>query len=328
MNISELKSLIQEVLNEMNPAHLESMVDTIKSEVEKLFNENETYLDHDDISNIIYSHIKDVAQVESVQEEILTFADQVAKDKGYVYLGSDGYVKKHELDAEKELSKLEESKRKILTSLIKESIEEIKLETQKSIEESMVALDKVVKEYSKDYCVKPSKLGGYEISGCFPHYFHIRPNYMDSYDIIHTKDGTDRTRHMNDSLDELKKFVKEKLNEKGNYVQKAYNKSAEQTNDQVKGSELPETKQNPIKSLNDKKNEQKDYKENQVVNEEDLPNQPMKEVNKVNKQSEHPSEGEKVKYTYPKQSKVEKKHVLKGGKGKELNLPAHKIKSK
>jgi uncharacterized protein YggL (DUF469 family) len=328
MNISELKSLIQEVLNEMNPAHLEPMVDTIKSEVEKLFNENETYVDYDDISNIIYSHIKDVAQAESVQEEILTFADQVAKDKGYVYLGSDGYVKKYELDAEDELSKLDESKRKILTSLIKESIEEIKLETQKSIEESMVALDKVVKEYSKDYGVNPSKRGGYEICGCLPHHFHIRPNYMDSYDVIYMKDGADRTRHMNASLDELKKFVKEKLNEKGNYVQKAYNKSAEQSKDQVKKEELPSTKQNPVKSLDDKKNEQKDYKEDQVKKEEDLPDKPMKEVGKVNKQSEHPIEGEKVKYTYPKQDKKEKKHVLKGGKGKELNLPAHKIKSK
>lgn len=165
MNISELKSLIQEVLNEMNPVHLEPMVDTIKSEVEKLFNENETYVDYDDISNIIYSHIKDVAQAESVQEEILTFADQVAKDKGYVYLGSGKYVKKEK--DELAAANLDESKRKILTSLIKESIEEIKLETQKSIEESMVALDKVVKEYSKDYCVKPSKLGGYEISDVF-----------------------------------------------------------------------------------------------------------------------------------------------------------------
>jgi len=223
---------------------------------------------------------------------------------------------------------LDESKRKKIVSLIKESIEEIKLESQKSIEEAMNSLDKVVKEYSKDYCIQPSKRGGYEICGCLPHHFHIRPNYMDSYDVIYIKDGADRTRHMNSSLEELKKFVKQKLNDKGNYVQKAYNKSAEQSKDQVKKEELPSTKQNPIKSLDDKKNEQKDYKENQVKEEKDLPDKPMREMDKIKKQSEHPIEGEKVKYTYPKQDKKEKKHVVKGGKGKELNLPAHKIKSK
>lgn len=325
MNIFELKSLIREVFEEMRSEHLDPVVDIIKGEIEKLFNKNETYVDYEDISNIVYSNIKDVGQVESVEEEIMSFADQVAKDNGYAFLGSNGYVKKYELDAERSL---DESKRKKIVSLIKESIEEIKLESQKSIEEAMNSLDKVVKEYSKDYCIQPSKRGGYEICGCLPHHFHIRPNYMDSYDVIYIKDGADRTRHMNSSLEELKKFVKQKLNDKGNYVQKAYNKSAEQSKDQVKKEELPSTKQNPIKSLDDKKNEQKDYKENQVKEEKDLPDKPMREMDKIKKQSEHPIEGEKVKYTYPKQDKKEKKHVVKGGKGKELNLPAHKIKSK
>ena len=320
MNISELKSVIHEVLNEMNPAHLDPKVTEIKKEVEKLFNENETYVDHDDIENIILSHIKDVSQAESIFEEIVDFADKVAKEQNYISLGPDKYVKKE--------GSLDEVKRKKLVSLIKESIEEIKLESQKSIEEDMNSLDKAVKNHNKDYSVSHSKRGGYEICGCLPHHFHIRPNYMNSYDVIYMKDGSDRTRHMNSNLDELKKFVTEKLNEKGNYVQKAYNKSAKQSEDQVKKEELPTTKQNSIKTVEEKKNDQKDYKENQVKEESDLPDKPMKEIGKINKQVDHPIEGEKVKYVYPKQDKKEKAHLVKGGKGKQLNLPAHKIKSK
>ena len=116
MNISELKSVIHEVLNEMNPAHLDAKVTEIKKEVEKLFNENETYVDHEDIENIILSHIKDVSQAESIFEEIVDFADKVAKEQNYISLGSDKYVKKE--------GSLDEVKRKKLVSLIKESIEE------------------------------------------------------------------------------------------------------------------------------------------------------------------------------------------------------------
>ena len=83
-----------------------------------------------------------------------------------------------------------------------------------------------------------------------------------------------------------------------------------------------------IKKVEEKKNDQKDYKENQVKEESDLPDKPMKEIGKINKQVDHPIEGEKVKYVYPKQDKKEKAHLVKGGKGKQLNLPAHKIKSK
>ena len=182
MNISELKSVIHEVLNEMNPAHLDAKVTEIKKDVEKLFNENETYVDHDDIENIILSHIKDVSQAESIFEEIIDFADKVAKEQNYISLGSDKYVKKE--------GSLDEVKRKKLVSLIKESIEEIKLESQKSIEEDMNSLDKAVKNHNKDYSVSHSKRGGYEICGCLPHHFHIRPNYMNSYDVIYMKDGS------------------------------------------------------------------------------------------------------------------------------------------
>ena len=83
-----------------------------------------------------------------------------------------------------------------------------------------------------------------------------------------------------------------------------------------------------IETVEEKKNDQKDYKENQVKEESDLPDKPMKEIGKINKQVDHPIEGEKVKYVYPKQDKKEKAHLVKGGKGKQLNLSAHKIKSK
>jgi len=229
----------------------------------------------------------------------------------------------------KQSTPLNESTIGQLKSLIKESLEEIKIEDANSYIEDMKNLSKFVKEKNKTYAIKKTKKGTFDLCNCLPHHFEIRPKYQDNYEVIYFKDGSDRERKMGLTYKELKDFVKEKLDAKGNYTQKAFNKSAENSKDQVKKEAgLPETKQNDIKKLTDTKNENKDYIEQEVKKDEDKPNQPLKEVGKFDKLSDKPVAGDKVKYTYPKQDKADKKHIVKGGKGRELKLSVTKIKKK
>ena len=224
----------------------------------------------------------------------------------------------------------DESVKNALKSIIRESLEEIKVETEKSVHETMVSLSKFVKEYNKNFSIKKSKKGHYEMCGCLPHHIEIGPMYQDNFEVVYFKDNSDREKKMNLDAKGVKDFIKEKLESKeGNYVKKAYNKASKNSEDVVKKeSELPETKTNPIKNLTDKKNDNKDYTEVSVKKEQDLPDKPMAEVGKLSKLSDHPKAGDKVKYTYPKQTKAEKTHLMKGGKGKELKLPETKIKKK
>lgn len=217
-----------------------------------------------------------------------------------------------------------------LKSIIRESLEEIKVETEKSVHETMVSLSKFVKEHNKNFSIKKSKKGFYEMCGCLPHHIEIRPMYQDNFEVVYFKDNSDREKKMNLDAKGVKDFIKEKLESKeGNYVKKAYNKASKNSEDVVKKeSELPETKTNPIKNLTDKKNDNKDYTEVSGKKEQDLPDKPMAEVGKLSKLSDHPKAGDKVKYTYPKQTKAEKTHLMTGGKGKELKLPETKIKKK
>jgi hypothetical protein len=212
-----------------------------------------------------------------------------------------------------------ESLKNKLKKLISEEIEEIKYEKKETVAEQMEELEKVVKETHKDGIVELGDDKNYWVKECFPHAFHIRPQSQDIYDVQYFKDKTDRTKKLGLKFDELKEFVKETLKSKElNYVKKAYNKVADSTKDKVEKAAqgLPQDNKPIKKELKDTKNDNKDYIEQQVKDEKDMPEKPMREVEKFKKQSEHPIKGTKPDYTYPKQKDKKLVAKLKTYKGK------------
>lgn len=201
-----------------------------------------------------------------------------------------------------------------LKQLVKESIEEIKYEAKDCIAGEMEEINKIVKEYSKDCELAKGDDGNYALEGKFPHRLHIRPQSEGIYDVLYFKDNTDRTKKLNLNLEELKTFIKDALKSKDlNYVQKAYNKNAENSKDKVEKVENG-IRHNILtkKEVKDVKNDNKDYNEQAVKDEKDLPvNNPYREVGKFKRQNENPVKGTKPDYTQPKLSKKDSKLTVK-----------------
>lgn len=300
-----------------------------------------------DIEDIAYSTVKDVAHAEKLAEELIENARRMSAEHGYLpdargeffirrmttqKLMKQTVPTRHEEEGEdfKGNVELHESHVLNLKKLIREEIEEINAEDEKSLEDEIRSILKVLKEHNKNYSVRKNKISGnYEVCGCSPSQIEIRPMSPNSFDVIYMKDGSDRQKKLNLEFKQVKEFVKEVLGSKSeNYVTSAFNKAADQVKDVVKKTDgLPDTKQNDIKKIGDTKNDNKDYNEPEVKKKEDMPDQPLDDVKEPNKQSAHDNDSG-AKYTFPKQSKDEKKHVIKGGKGKELKLPEKKIAKK
>ena len=197
-----------------------------------------------------------------------------------------------------------------LKKLVVESMEEIKYEKEDTVVEDMEAIEKIAKEYNKDATVKLGDDKNYWINETVPHKFHIRPQSEGIYDVQYFKDDTDRTKKLNLKFEELKKFIKDTLSNKDlNYVKTAYNKNAENSEDQIEKGEIPTHHKFVKKEVKDTKNDNKDYTEPMVKNEKDLQDKPMYAVEKFEKQSDHPIKGTKPDYTYPKQK--DKKLLIK-----------------
>jgi cation transport regulator ChaB len=131
--------------------------------------------------------------------------------------------------------------------------------------------------------------------------------YEDRFQMTYIKDGTDRTKKVSVQFEDVKKFVKEVLGKKtNNYVEKAYNKAAENDKDKEtkSGDEVVKRVGEKAKDMVEKK--------------DDLPDQPLKSVGSIKKQSDHSVKGTKQEYKYPKQKN--NKLVVK--------LPSKKTKSK
>ncbi len=184
----------------------------------------------------------------------------------------------------------------ILNHLIKESLEEIKEENKKTCNEMIANLETEVQKTYKDFCIEANGAGWYTLNGCPKHNLKLRHLYEDRFNLEYFKDGSDRTKKCNIKFEELKEFVKTVLSKKENYVQSAYNKSVENSKPNKGKDESGPLKPSP-------------KAEDAVTKKEDLPTAPMREVDSFKKQSEHPKEGTKQKYTYPKQK--DKKLVVK-----------------
>ena len=237
----------------------------------------------------------------------------------------DAINKENEIEPEpEEPEELNESIKNALRKVIVESLEEIKVEQEDSIMESMEAILAEIKKHSKSAEMIKTERGNFIVEGCGAHQFDIRPMYEGSFDVVYFKNKSDREKKFNLDPKTLKEYVKSKLTKEGAYVLNAYNKNAENQKDQVKKvADLPENNKVTVKKIGDTKNENKDYNQKAVLNEDDLPDKPMSVVKSVKKLSDYPVKGEKAKYEYPSKSdnKVGKKakspHVEKL-KGKKL----------
>jgi hypothetical protein len=177
-------------------------------------------------------------------------------------------------------------------SLIRESLEAIKVEKGESLHYKMGELSDDVKKLYKDAEVILDDAGYYNVCSCNPHHFKIYPMTDDNFTVTHMKDNTDRTKKFNLTFSALKEFITETLKTTvGNYVQKAFYKNVENNKDK-------ESKKEQGPEQTKKKIEVKD----QVEKKEDQPDQPMKTVEKFKKLSEFPVKGEKASYKYPKQT--------------------------
>lgn len=204
-----------------------------------------------------------------------------------------------------------ESLKSKLKKFIIESIEEIKYEEKECLSSEMEEIGKLVKEHNKECCVEKDDKGNYNINGAVPHHFSIRPMSEGIYDVVYFKDATDRTKKQNINLKELKEFIKDKLTNKSlNYVKTAFNKTSKNSEDQIEKGDLPRHNIVTKKEVKDTKNDNKDYNE-MTVKDDDLPDKPLRPLDKTKKQSEHPIKGTKPDYKQPKLSKKESKLVIK-----------------
>ncbi len=198
-----------------------------------------------------------------------------------------------------------------LKTLISESIKELKDESE-SISKEMEDLDKVVKEHSKECSVEKDDAGNYNINNVPPHKFSIRPMSPGIYDVVYFKDTTDRTKKQNLKYDELKTYIKDTLKSKDlNYVKSAFNKAAKNDIDKTEKGDLPRSDIVKAHEVKDIKTEDKNYIEQAVKKDEDLPTKPMRDVKDIKKQSDHPIKGTKPEYTQPKLDKKQSKLVIK-----------------
>lgn len=181
-----------------------------------------------------------------------------------------------------------------LKKIITEVLEDRRKEFEKTCVEIVEELDKEAKKINKSYSVTKNDAGNFELCGCEPNHIFIRPRWNNNFEILTYKDQSDRTKKIGLSYEDVIKFIKETLSsEDDNYVHKAYNKSAKNSVDKEKK-----------KNQGDKPQETDEPVVDMVEKKEDMPDQPMQDVNlkKVEKQTDHSLKGEKVKYKYPKQT--------------------------
>jgi hypothetical protein len=207
-----------------------------------------------------------------------------------------------------------------LRNIIVESLEEIKSENDETIASEMEEINKLIKAKLKDCELARGDDKNYHLNGEFPHQLCIIPQSQGMYAIQYIKHGTERVKKLNQKLEDLKKFIEEILKDKSvSYVLKAQNKAVENNNDKTEKSGNPRADIVKKKEIKDTKNENKDYTEQGVKREEDMPEKPYRDATKYKKQLDHPVKGTKPEYTYPKQK--DKKLTVKArtynGKGRK-----------
>lgn len=121
----------------------------------------------------------------------------------------------------------------------------------------------------------------------------ISPRWEDYYVIEMMTKNEDRVLVTGLSWQQVKDFVKKNLNPTTTTVEKAYDKSYRNREDQTESGkglpqkDKPKTLPTTDEPLKKEKNKEKNFTEDAVKNEDDLPTKPMKEVEDSKKQSDH-----------------------------------------
>jgi len=187
---------------------------------------------------------------------------------------------------------------KAIRGIIKESLKPVKVEKEHSLDAKMEELADVVKGVNKEAKVSFDDAKRYNVCNCKPHHFNIQPITDDNFTVTHFKNNTDRTKKLNLTFEDLKKFVVDTLKEKkADFGQQKWDKCVTNSEDKEGKKDL------------DKPQETNEKTDDAVEKKDDFPTAPMKSVEKIKKQSDHSVKGEKVNYKYPKQK--DKKLVVK-----------------
>ena len=158
-------------------------------------------------------------------------------------------------------------------------------------------LIKIVAEIDKDSLVQWDDHDDLMINARDLKYIRISPRWEDSFVIEMMTRNEDRIVVTGQSWEQVKQFVKtnlKNLEKQPTAVDKAYDKSYRNREDQIpapdkglpqkdKPKTLPLTTEPPSKT----KNKDKNYTEEQVKKEDDLPNQPMRDLKDQKKQIDH-----------------------------------------
>lgn len=200
--------------------------------------------------------------------------------------------------------------KELVKKLVKETLEQKYTNSQKSWSDMMEELSKEIK--------KPVVLddkGNYNVCECEPHHINIRPITHNVYDVQAFKDGTDRTKKLYVKYEDLKKFVKDYLDENNlNYVDSTYSRNVENSKDKEGGKKADKAADEQNLVDPEKNNKVvKNIKAEPMNKEIDDPTQPMREVEKFERQVDHKSK--KPDYKPPQLPKNLQKLVVKYTKG-------------
>jgi len=161
-------------------------------------------------------------------------------------------------------------------------------------EEMQDQLAKAVKAVDKSFIVAWNDHDDLTINGGDMLYVWITPLWEDNYKIVYMPRNEDRYFFTGLNWKQVLDFVKNNLSQKTHTgVEKARDKSWRNREDQIPATDKGLNQKDKPKTMStDKpfskeKNKDKRYVEDQVTNEDDLPDKPMKEVEKFKKQDQH-----------------------------------------
>lgn len=200
--------------------------------------------------------------------------------------------------------------KKAVKKIVREVIEEKPTAVSKTWAEMMESLSKEIKKP-----ITFDDAGNYNVCECEPHRISIRPIVHDIFDLQYFKDGVERQKVLFVPFDEVKKYVKEWLNSKEpNYVDTCYERTVDNSKDKQGGKKADNQaeEQNLVNPEKDNK-VVKPIKAKPMNDAKDDPTEPMRPVDKFEKQSDHKSK--KPSYETPKLPKSLQKLVVKYTKG-------------
>ena len=200
--------------------------------------------------------------------------------------------------------------KELVKKLVKETLEQKYTNASASWSDLIDELSKEIK--------KPIELddaGNYNVCECEPYHISIRPIVHGICDVQAFKDYTDRTKKLFKTFDEVKKFVKEYLNSKDlNYVDTTFSRNVENSKDKEGGKKADKAADEQNLVDPEKNNKVvKNIKAEPMNKEIDDPTQPMREVEKFERQVDHKSK--KPDYKPPTLPKNLQKLVVKYTKG-------------